>query len=126
MSWWLTRPLSPAGLHFSFCIIACLSGLTVKFELAIISICPVLSEVNLRADVPIHLRQLLCAVTLGCRLRGPTTTQVLRETRLHEPADSSLHCFVQDVLCDLTDTVHVAQNAVEMFAELHANFCRKH
>ena len=32
----------------------------------------------------------------------------------------------QDVLCDFTDTAHMAQNAVDMLSELLANFCRKH
>jgi len=32
----------------------------------------------------------------------------------------------QDVFCDLTDTAHVAQNAVDMFSDLHAIFSCKH
>ena len=31
----------------------------------------------------------------------------------------------QDVLCDFTNKAHVAQNAVDMFSELHAMFCHK-
>ncbi len=72
----------------------------VKSGSAIMSICPILSE----ADHTGLVRDMFCMSLL---------TQ----------ACTSLS---QDVLCDFTDTAHVAQNAVDMFLELHANFYSKH